>query len=76
MDPAPAVPDAALPADPLTSLDFLRPQGSIYCQTELILQQAISKYRIEDSLLSNKMGIIGVHDLYKITVDRHDELQG
>ena len=53
VNPAPAATNPALHADHLTSLDFLRPQGSIYCQTESILQQAISQYRIEDSLMSN-----------------------
>ena len=55
-------------------LGFLRPAGSIYCQTDSILQEAVSRFRIEDTLLSNKMGISGLQDLYQTTVDRHAEL--
>ena len=75
MGPAHVVPNPALFAGSPTSLGFLRPQGSIYCQNESILQQADSEYRIEDSLLSNKVGIAGMHVFYETTVDRHNELQ-
>ena len=59
-----------------SSLGFLRPTGSKYCQTDSILQEAISRYKIEGTLLSTEMGISGLQDLYKTTVDRHDELKG
>ena len=58
-----------------TSLGFLRPTGSTYCQIDSILRQAVSRYKIEDTLLSNKMGISGLQDLYQTTVDRHEDLK-
>ena len=42
----------------ISSLGFLRPTGSKYCQTDSILQEAITRYKIEDTLFSTKMGII------------------
>ena len=58
-----------------TSLGFLRPAGSTYCQIDSILRQAVSRYKIEDTLFSNRMGISGLQDLYQTTVDRHEELK-
>ena len=61
--------------DPSSKLDFLRPSGSRFCQLGTILQEAVSRFDIEEKLLSNKMNISGLRDLYQITVDRHDVLK-
>ena len=41
---------------------------------DTVLQQAVLRFKIEERLLSEKMGISGLQDLYKTTVDRHDNM--
>ena len=57
MDPPCTESDPDVHAVASASLDFLRPQGSIYCQINSILPRAISRFKIEENLLSNTMGI-------------------
>ena len=76
MDPARAV-ITPTPADNSLSLEFLMPAGSAFCQIDTVLQEAIARFTVEEKLLSNKMGISGLQDLYtcRTTIDRHDELK-
>ena len=62
------------PAGQSQSLEFLRLAGSIFAQIDTVLQQAVSRFKIEERLLSEKMGISGLQDLYKTAVDRHDNM--
>ena len=57
------------------SLEFLRPGKSNHCEIETILQEAVARFRIEEDLLSTRMGISGLSDLYKVTADRHEDLK-
>jgi len=56
------------------SLGFLRPAGSRFVQIDTVFQQAVSRFKIEERFLSVKLGISGIRDLYKTTVDRHDNM--
>ena len=60
---------------PAKSLDFLRPGKSNHCEIGTILQEAVARFKIEEELMSTRMGISGLNDLYKTTTDRHEELR-
>jgi hypothetical protein len=60
---------------PPSPLGFICPTGSTFCQIDTVLQQSVSRFKIEDRFISNRMDISGLLDLYKTTMDRHDELK-
>lgn len=49
--------------------------GSVHCQLESILMQALAGYKMEDALISSYRGIAGVADLYRVTTGMHDDLK-
>ena len=57
------------------SFDFLRPAGSKGVQLDTVLLEAITRFRMDDKLLSNKLGISGLADLYRVTMGMHDDLK-
>ena len=75
VEPARAAPNSLSTTDNPKRLEFLRPQGSIYCQNESILPQAVSRFKTEETLGSSKLGIASLQDLYQATVDRHSDLK-
>lgn len=66
------------PSDPAAtqhSFDFLRPQGTHGLQLNTLMLHALAGYDVEDELLSSKLGIAGVADLYRVTTDLHANLK-
>jgi hypothetical protein len=58
------------------SLDFLRPlSGSCGVQLDTALSESLAKFRLDDKLRSNKLGISGITDLYRVTIGLHDDLK-
>ena len=43
-------------------------------QIDTVFQQAISRFKIEEGLLSEKVGISGLQVLYKTTINKHDDM--
>jgi hypothetical protein len=56
------------------SLDFLLPLGSSGCQLDTILLTALASYKLEEEMLSSKLGIAGLADLHRVTTGLHNDL--
>ena len=57
------------------SLDFLRPlSGSGGVQLDTVPLEFLTKFKLDDKLLSSKLGISGLSDLYRVTIG-HDDLK-
>ena len=57
------------------SLDFLRPRsGSGGVQLDTALSEPLAGFKLDDKLLSTKLGISGLTDPYRVTIKLHDDL--
>jgi hypothetical protein len=56
-------------------LDFLRQPGIKDCDINSVLEGAIAGYQLEEELKNFKYGIAGLSDLYRATMDRHNDLK-
>jgi hypothetical protein len=69
------LPQAPTAAAANYSLDFLRPQAdSDGVQLDTALSESLARFKLDDKLLSTKLGIAGLADLYRVTIGLHDDL--
>ena len=46
------------------SLDFLLPPGSTGCQLDTTMLTALASFKLEEEMISSKVGIVGLADLH------------
>ena len=56
-------------------LKILRQPGVRECDIDSVLEGAIANYQLEEELKNFKYGIAGLSDLYRATVERHNDLK-